>query len=79
MKLISSITLALLGLSYGQVDYESYSDYTYEPSLLGEVNDFLAELEANTIVHAPGITARARAAPGRGPPGTISFYGPKLE
>ena len=79
MKLLSSITLALIGLSYGQVDYSSdystdYStDYSYE---LDQLDSVLADLEANPTVEPfePVIGARARGVlvtggSGRGTPG----------
>ena len=71
MKLISSITLTLFGLSFGQIDYDYESEYTYEPSLLNEIDTFLADLEANPTVEPfePGIGARARTGSGRGAPG----------
>jgi len=70
MKLLSSITLALIGLSYGQVDYSDYStDYSYE---LDQLDSVLADLEANPTVEPfePVIGARARGGgSGRGTPG----------
>lgn len=78
MKLLSSITLALIGLSYGQVDYSDYSadslasDYSYE---LDQLDSVLADLEANPTVEPfePVIGARARGGgaggSGRGIPG----------
>ena len=74
MKLLSSITLALIGLSYGQVDYSSdystdYStDYSYE---LDQLDSVLADLEATPTVEPfePVIGARARGGSGRGTPG----------
>jgi len=71
MKLLSSITLALIGLSYGQVDYSDYStDYSYE---LDQLDSVLADLEANPTVEPfePVIGARARGGgSGRGTPGS---------
>ena len=75
MKLLSSITLALIGLSYGQVDYSDYSsDYSYE---LDQLDGFLADLEANPTAESPmaGIGARSRSSgPGiRLPPAIQAF------
>lgn len=75
MKLLSSITLALLGLSYGQVDYESYDDFKFEPALLNEVDDLLANLENDPTAAPPsaGIAMRARSGGPSLPPAIQSF------